>query len=813
MTDKDSARVQTDEPNGQTKKTPAQELVLVSEVLPERIPVMPIYPRPVFPHFMLPLTFSGEKFLGIIREAIEKHNGLLGLVLISELNEQNHLASGLHAVGTVVRIYRFSQVAEDSVQIVVQGLQRFEKVRVAVREPVQLWEVRYHYDDRTVSVEELKPHILAIMSSVKELLNVNPLLQEQLKALLQQVSYERPHMLVDLVSSVLTTEPAKLQDLLETFDMRKRCEKLLLLLKQEIEVFQMQEKIHKQIGEKVGRQQKEYFLREQLKAIKKELGLEKDDKAQEIEKFEERLKNLVVPRDVLDVIREEIDKLKMIDTHSPEYHVSRNYLNELTLLPWGVYSNDSTNIVRARKILNRDHYGLDDVKERILEFISTIIKKGAVSGSIICLQGPPGVGKTSVGRSIAGALGRKFYRFSVGGMRDEAEIKGHRRTYIGAMPGKIIQSLKQTRTANPVIMIDEIDKIGMSFQGDPASALLEVLDPEQNRDFLDHYLDVRFDLSKILFVTTANQLDTIPRPLLDRMEVINLPGYIMQEKVKIAQQYLIPKQAREHGLSAAEVSVRVSALRTIIERYAREAGVRGLENQLKKIMRKITLKHAEGQSGRVIINTADIEKYLGKPAFTSEELYRKAQVGVALGLAWTAMGGATLYIEATAVPAKTGAFKQTGQLGQVMQESSEIAYSFVRSLVEKTSPGFFNDHAVHLHVPAGATPKDGPSAGITMALALYSLATKKSVRTRVAMTGELTLTGRVLPIGGVREKILAARRVNIRELILPRENRKDFDELPDYLRQGITAHFADYFEDVLTIIYRRTEPRPSKRRS
>ncbi|RPJ04958.1 MAG: hypothetical protein EHM37_22470 [Deltaproteobacteria bacterium] len=399
MADKDPASVQTDESTGQPEKS-AQELVLVSEVLPDRIPVMPVYPRPVFPHFMLPLTFSGEKFLEIIREAIEKHNGLLGLVMISELNEQNYLASGLHTVGTVARIYRCSQVSEESVQIVVQGLQRFERVRVAVREePVQLWEVRYHYDDRAVSVEELKPHILAIMASVKELLSVNPLLQEQLKALLQQVSYERPHMLVDLVSSVLTAEPAKLQDLLETFDMRKRCEKLLLLLKQEIEVFQMQDKIHKQIGEKVGRQQKEYFLREQLKAIKKELGLEKDDKTQEIEKFEERLKNLDVPRDVLDVIREEIDKLKMIDTHSPEYHVSRNYLNELTLLPWGVYSKDNININRARKILNSDHYGLDDVKERILEFISTIIKKGSVSGSIICLQGPAGRGQ-NLGRPL-----------------------------------------------------------------------------------------------------------------------------------------------------------------------------------------------------------------------------------------------------------------------------------------------------------------------------------------------------------------------------------------------------------------------------
>jgi ATP-dependent Lon protease len=807
MSNKDQQPIQTDPQEKPPKKTDAQELVLVSEVLPDRIPIMPVYPRPVFPHFMMPLTFSGEKFLEIIHTAIESHNSLLGLVLISKLNEQSYINSDLYTVGTVTRIYRCSEVVEGSVQIVVQGLQRFKKVRVTTRDPILLWEVRYNYKDKAKTVEKLKPHILAIMASAKELLSVNPLLQEQLKTLLQQVSYERPHMLVDLLSSILTAEPTKLQDLLETFDMLKRCEKLLLLLKQEIEVSQMQAKIHEQIGEEVGRQQKEYFLREQLKAIKKELGLEKDDKTQEIEKFEERLKNLTLPREALDVIREEIDKINMLDTHSPEYHVARNYLNELTLLPWGLYSKDNLNIKRARKILNSDHYGLDDVKERILEFISTIIKKGSVSGSIICLQGPPGVGKTSVGRSIANALGRKFYRFSVGGMRDEAEIKGHRRTYIGAMPGKIIRGLKQTKTSNPVIMIDEIDKIGISFQGDPASALLEVLDPEQNRDFLDHYLDVRFDLSKILFVTTANQLDTIPRPLLDRMEVINLPGYIMQEKIKIAQQFLLPKQTHEHGLTVNEVSVRVQALRTIIDRYAREAGVRGLENQIKKIMRKVTLRHAEGEKTRIVITAADIEAYLGKPAFTTEELYRRAQIGVALGLAWTALGGATLYIEASSVATKTATFKQTGQLGEVMQESSEIAYSYVRSILEKKEPGFFNDHTIHLHVPTGATPKDGPSAGITMAVALYSLATNRPVRAGVAMTGELTLTGRVLAIGGVREKTIAARRVNIRELILPHENRNDFDALPEYLREGITAHFANYFDDVLTIIYGRRNTR------
>jgi len=801
MDDRDPKQQRVIEPEVHVPEGQAQELVLVSEVLPDRIFIMPVAPRPIFPNIMLPLTFGGDRFIETVRHAVEKNNNILGLVLIKEMNEEHYFASKLHRVGTVAKIYRTSPVAENTLQVLIQGLQRFEFVKTAAKEPVLTWEVKYDYAPKVKMDDELKPHILAIMASVKELLKINPLLQEQLKTLLQQVSFDKPHMLIDLVSSVLTSDPLKLQDLLETFDLQKRCEKLLLLLKQEIEVFHAQEKIQKQIEEKVGKQQKEYFLREQLKAIKKELGLEKDDKAREVEKFEERIKNLKLSQEVAGVIKEELEKLRMIDTHSPEYHVSHNYLNELTLLPWGVFSKDNLDIKKARKILNDDHYGLDDVKKRILEFISTIIKKGAVSGSIICLNGPPGVGKTSVGRSIANALDRKFYRFSVGGMRDEAEIKGHRRTYIGAMPGKIIQSLKQTKTANPVIMIDEIDKIGMSFQGDPASALLEVLDPEQNKDFLDHYLDVRFDLSSILFVTTANQLDTIPRPLLDRMEVITLPGYIMQEKVQIAKKFLITKQAGEHGLSSGEVSITTPALRTIINGYAREAGVRSLENQIKKIMRRVTLRQAEGETAKATVAPKTVEQFLGKPLFTTEELYKKKQAGVALGLAWTAMGGETLYIEASAVTAKAGGFKQTGQLGDVMQESSEIAYSHIRALLTKQYKDYFDRHFVHLHVPAGATPKDGPSAGITMALALYSLVTGRPIRKGIAMTGELTLTGKVLPIGGMREKTIAARRVKIRELIFPKDNRKDFDELPDYIKEGITAHFVDYFQDVLEVIY------------
>ncbi len=438
-----------------------------------------------------------------------------------------------------------------------------------------------------------------------------------------------------------------------------------------------------------------------------------------------------------------------------------------------------------------------------MEIISTIIKRGRISGTIICLVGPPGVGKTSIGKSVASALNREFFRFSLGGMVDEAEIKGHRRTYIGAMPGKIIQSLKRTGTSNPVIMLDEIDKIGTSFRGDPASALLEVLDPEQNREFLDHYLDVRYDLSRILFMTTANQLDTIPRPLLDRMEVIKLPGYILKEKMEIAQKYLIPRQLEEHGLMADEVVIEDTALLKIIDSYAREAGVRNLENQIKKIMRQVNLKQAEGEGVNFQIDEESVEIFLGKPTYLSEELYERAIPGVALGLAWTQYGGATLYVEASSILKKGGGFKQTGQLGDIMKESAEIAYSFIHSLIDNTAgkESFFADRFIHLHVPAGATPKDGPSAGITMALALHSLAVVKPVRPGLAMTGELTLTGKVLPVGGIREKVIAARRIGVMELIFPKDNEKDFADLPEYIKEGLSTHFVDYFEDVLAVAY------------
>jgi ATP-dependent Lon protease len=779
-----------------------KNIVLASEILPENLIVTPIKTRPVFPNTITPVTFSGEDMIKTIEKIYNSDDKVFGIVYTRKEADEDYEKDEYYQVGTAMKIYRIIPMGDNAIQVLAQGLRRFTFKKTVQEKPHMVWNVEYYYEPDIEITEEIKAYALSIMSNVKELLKINPLLQEQLKMMLQQLSYDQPTKLIDMVASILTSNAEKLQDLLETFDLVKRAEKLIIMLREEIEVSQIQEKIQKQIDEKVNKQQKEFFLREQLKAIKKELGLEKDDKSTEIEKIEKRLKKLKPTEEAEKVIREEMEKLKVMEATSAEYNVTRSYLETLTELPWGIFSKENTNIKKARKILDDQHYGLNDVKDRILEFISTIIKRKKLSGSIICLVGPPGVGKTSIGKSIADALGREFYRFSLGGMRDEAEIKGHRRTYIGAMPGKFIQSLKRTQTSNPVIMLDEIDKIGTSFQGDPASALLEVLDPEQNKEFLDHYLDVRYDLSNVLFVTTANQLDTIPRPLLDRMEIIKLSGYILEEKVQIAKRYLVPKQLEQHGLKKSEVSITDKALEHIIDGYAREAGVRSLENNIKKVLRKVTVKIAADKPKKITVNPKKVEQYLGKPLYTAEELYNKDVAGVALGLAWTALGGATLYIEANAVKGKNAGFKQTGQLGKVMQESSEIAYSYVRSLLsEKSQKNFFNENFVHLHVPAGATPKDGPSAGITMSLALYSLATGIPVRNDIAMTGELTLTGKVLPIGGVKEKTIAARRVGVSDLIFPKANKKDFDELPEYIKKGIKANFVDYFDDVLAIAF------------
>ncbi len=780
-----------------------KHLILPSEILPDVIPIIPISHRPLFPGMMIPIVLTGERMMKVTEEIFESENKIGGIVLIKNQHEGTLVSQDLYTVGVSIKILKVAPMDDKTVQVMINALKRFTMTRVLQDEPIMRWKVIHHEDVDYSGSEEMKAYSMAIVSSVKELIKSNSLFQEELRLFLNRFTIEDPGKLADFVASMTSAESHEIQEILETFDVKQRVEKVLLLLKKELELSKIQKKITQQIEERIAKHQKEFFLREQLKEIKKELGLEKDEKTTEVEKFEERIEHLNLTEEAQKRIDEEMEKLRLLEPNSAEYGVSRNYLEWLTTVPWGIYSEDNYDIGKARRILERDHYGLKDIKERILEFISTGKMRGRISGSIICFVGPPGVGKTSIGKSVAEALNRKFFRFSLGGMRDEAEIKGHRRTYIGAMPGKIIQSLKVVGTANPVIMLDEIDKIGISFQGDPASALLEVLDPEQNIQFLDHYLDVRFDLSNILFITTANQLDTIPSPLLDRMEVMKLSGYILEEKVQIAKKYLIPKQMKEHGLTRNQVKISVKAIKKLIEGYAREAGVRSTENNIKKIMRKTARKLAEESIKEVTVTPENLEEFLGKVIFTDETLYKKSIPGVVMGLAWTSMGGATLYIEATAIPSKTKGFKQTGQLGDVMKESTEIAYSYISSRVKEYGipEDYFENHFIHLHVPAGATPKDGPSAGITMATALYSLVVNKPIKKKIAMTGELTITGKVLPIGGVKEKTIAAKRAKVKTIIFPLENKKDFDELPDHIKEGLNVHFVNYFNDILDIVF------------
>lgn len=778
---------------------------IIEESLPAHLTILPLTQRPLFPGMTLPLAFSGSEKMEILKKVQKDEDGYLGLVYTPEVNEEDESESEYAEMGTVFQIMRVIPVGNDNVQVLGRGISRFKRKRITLVKPQLRWEVEYFPNSKDKPQNDLKAYMMAISDQIKALLKLNPLFQEQVNMVVSQLNYELPGQTMDVISNLLSSEAEHLQELLETLDLYERAHRLLELIKQDLEIAQIQKRINKQIEEKVNKQQKEFFLREQLKAIKKELGIEKEEGESEVDKIERKLEGKELPEEAAKVVKTELDKLRTLNGQSPEFSVTRTYLETISELPWGLYTDDNNDISEARAVLDRDHYGLDEVKERILEFLSTVIKRGRISGSIICLVGPPGVGKTSIGRSIASALHREFFRFSVGGMRDEAEIKGHRRTYIGAMPGKLIQALKRTGSSNPVIMLDEIDKIGSSFRGDPASALLEVLDPEQNNTFLDHYLDIPYDLSNVLFVTTANQLDTIPGPLLDRMEIIRLSGYVQQEKVEIAKRYLVPKQLKEHGFEEGELTISDEALAMITQQYAREAGVRNLEKQIRKIIRKAALRQAESNTDFTKVGIDDLRNYLGKPPFHTETLYNQNIAGVALGLAYTSMGGATLYVEATGIKSKAPGFKQTGQLGEVMKESAQIAYSFVRSRICDLNDcaDYFDNHQVHLHVPAGATPKDGPSAGITMALALYSLATNQPVRSDIGMTGELTLTGKILPIGGVKEKTIGARRVGISTLIFPKDNEKDFEELPDYIKEGITPHFVDYFDDVLQVAFNK----------
>ena len=794
---------------GEENKESQTSLVIARDLLPETLLIIPLFDRPMFPKMMGPIIVEDPRIQKTILEAQQQGAPIyLGLLLVrpSEDGIANvpETIDDFFPVGVAAKVVQISPITPgEPLQLVAQAQERFTAEKLIKEKPVFRALVSYHFDDVQESSDELKAYSVAIIDCIKELVTLNPLFKEGLGLLLERINVSDPSALADFAASMTTSSGAELQVILETSGVRKRLENVLVLLKKEIEISKLKSDISKRIEERLSKQQREFFLKQQLKEIKKELGIAKDDSESEIEKFKKRLKKLTLSEEAGDRINEELEKLRLLEPSSAEFNVTRAYLDWLTVLPWGVYSKDSYDIAKAGRILNRDHYGLDEVKDRILELISVGIVKGDLAGSIILLIGPPGVGKTSVGQSIARSLGREFYRFSLGGMRDEAEIKGHRRTYIGALPGKFLQAIKTCKTANPLIMLDEIDKIGASFRGDPASALLEVLDPEQNQNFLDHYLDVRFDLSKVLFICTANQMDTIPGPLIDRMEVIRLPGYIQAEKVEIAKRHLIPKQLQLHGLTKSQVSIPKPVINAIVDGYAREAGVRGLENRIKKILRKVAKEFVADPDKKIRIKKADLPEMLGKRVFSDEKIFSKPRVGVITGLAYTSMGGTTLHIEAASVATGTPGFKQTGQLGQVMVESSEIAYSYVRSLFVKDEKvlDFFRKHFIHLHVPAGATPKDGPSAGITMACALYSLTIGRPMIADTAMTGELTLTGLVMPIGGVKEKVIAAARAGIKQVIMPEDNREDFELLPDHIREGISASFVGTFTDVLKICF------------
>ena len=798
MTDNDSAHHHTDKHPSDSAEPQSGGLTVPEYTPPQRIYLIPVKHRPFMPGLVQPVMLDKARWQQTLERVSQTPHQSLGLVYVGEKNPDSVTAEDFPEFGCLVKVHALNE-ENDQFQLVAQGTSRFRINSWLSRKHPFMADVSYP-EPRPEADETIRAYGMAIINTIKELLPLNPLYNEGLRHYLQNFSPSEPSPLTDFAAALTSANGVELQTILETVPLKPRMEKVLTLVKKELEVARLQSEISDEVNEKVSQHQREFFLREQLKIIQRELGLSKDDKTAEADAFRERMDALSPPEPVQKRFDDELQKLSVLETGSPEYGVTRNYLDWLTSVPWGQYSDDNLDLGHAQTVLGEHHSGLDDVKDRIIEFLAVGALRGEVKGSIILLVGPPGVGKTSIGKSIADALDRQFYRFSLGGMRDEAEIKGHRRTYIGAMPGKLVQALKETGTSNPVIMLDEVDKLGQSFQGDPASALLEVLDPEQNQDFLDHYLDERLDLSHALFICTANTLDSIPGPLLDRMEVIRLSGYITEEKVAIARQHLWPRSLERAGVKPGQLRISDSALRHVVEGYAREAGVRNLEKQLNKIIRKAAVKLLAGEK-KLSISGKNLTDFLGQPYFQTEKTQRG--VGVVTGLAWTSMGGATLSIEANQVHSKQRGFKLTGQLGDVMKESAEIAYSYVASNLAQFSldPAQLDEAFLHLHVPEGATPKDGPSAGVTMATALLSLLMKKRVPRKVAMTGELTLTGQVLAVGGIREKVIAARRVGIKEVILPEACRRDFDELPDYLKQGLTVHFAGQYSDVFHTLW------------
>jgi ATP-dependent Lon protease len=832
--------------------------------------------RPIFPGIFTPIMIGNPTDVKVVEDAVAG-DGLIGMVML--VNETDTPTIGdLHPVGTAAKIVKKINLPDGGVNIFISTLKRF-RIKKGLHPSNPIVGAVEYLEDEEDNTSEVKALTRALISEMKQISENNPLFSEEMR--LNMINIDHPGKIADFIASILNIDKLEQQKILEILNVRKRMEQVLVFIKKEQELLRIQKKIQKEINEKIEKSQREYFLREELKAIKGELGMTTDAKSSEHQRFKEKFDAFKFEGEVKETVEQELEKFSLMEPNSAEFIVTRNYLDVIAGLPWGEPPPEQFDLKGAQAILEADHYGLKDVKSRIVEYLAVRkLRRGnegrsreAVpspeasgreerlpTGSIICLIGPPGVGKTSVGRSIARALGKQFFRFSVGGMRDEAEIKGHRRTYIGAMPGKIIQGLKIVKARDPVFMIDEIDKMGASYQGDPASALLEVLDPEQNFSFRDHYLDLPFDISRIFFIVTANTQDTIPPPLLDRMEIIQIPGYIDTEKLEIAKRYLVPKSLEKNGLRKNQVKYSSESLLHIANGYAREAGVRNFEKNLDKIHRKLAKqiveedekralaeglkageaavkKEAKGEAAakgeakapdsgvpaaegakksrdaekpekapgnaavKFAIDKKIVEKHLGKPIFPEEEIKRADRPGMSVGLAWTSMGGDTLVIEATSVPGKEG-LTLTGKMGDTMKESATIAMTVARKLaVERygLEAGWFEKNHVHLHIPEGATPKDGPSAGITMATAFLSLLRGKTVVDRLAMTGELSLTGQVLPIGGLKEKTIAARRNKARHIIIPKQNVRDLDEIPDYVKKGIEFHPVERFDEVLAL--------------
>ena len=784
------------------------DILPVDKVLPNKLSIVPLQERPIFPGIFTPLMINNPEDIRLIEQAYGA-DGYIGLVMLK--NDVEHsLATDLNSVGTAAKIIKKINLPDGGLHVFVSTIKRF-KIRKTLHVSAPIVCAVEYLEDEEDDTFEVKALTRALLSEMREVTENNPLFSEEMR--LNMVNIDQPGKIADFIASILNIEKKEQQSVLEILNVRHRMEKVLVFIKKEQELLRVQKKIQREVNEKVEKNQREYFLREQLKSIQEELGTDSEGNATDYQKYKEKITKLNFSGEIKESLDNELEKFRLLDPSSPEYTTSRNFLELVVQLPWNDVPTEDYNLLKASKVLENEHYGLEDVKKRIMEYLSVRKLKNDNKGSILLLVGPPGVGKTSIGHSIATAMNKPFYRFSVGGMNDEAEIKGHRRTYIGSMCGKIIQGLKITHTKSPVFMIDEIDKMGSSIHGDPASALLEVLDPEQNVSFRDNYLDLPFDVSNVFFILTANTLDSIPGPLLDRAEIIQLSGYIDQEKIEIAKKYLIPKNLEKNGLKKNQVKYTKAALLTIAQEYAREAGVRNYEKNLDKIHRKLVTEVVSKEDDVKVqdkikeitfeIDSPDLEKYLGKPVFDESEIKKASVPGTAIGLAWTSMGGDTLLIESMTYPGKPE-LMLTGQMGDVMKESALIALNWVKSFVIKNKikkPDWFDKNILHLHIPEGATPKDGPSAGITMATTFISLFTNKAIKPALAMTGELSLTGQVLPIGGLREKTVAAKRNKIKTIIIPKANERDLDDIPEHVKTGIKFIPVSRIEEVIKIAF------------